>query len=54
MLARLIELVLGPVFRAARPVLDHDARLVLTPRSGGYPLATRRGDGQGILPNPKW
>lgn len=38
MLTRLIAVMLGPAFRAAHLVLDHDARLVLTPRFGGLRL----------------
>ena len=38
MLTRLIDVMLGPASRAAHLVLDYDARLVLTPRFGGFRL----------------
>lgn len=38
MWAHLIAILLGPVVRATHQVLDHDARLVLTPRFGGFDL----------------
>jgi hypothetical protein len=38
MLTRLVAVILGPAFAATHPVLDHDARLVLTPRFGGFKL----------------
>ena len=36
MCMHLIAMLLGPEVRAAHQVLDHDARLVLTPRFGGF------------------
>ncbi len=43
MLARIADLMLGAVSRAAALVADDDYRLVLTPRFGGLILPSRAG-----------